>query len=211
MRRMYSEQELTKVIGDVVDSKIEDGSFDESIADYIDEYLVEHPVDITALEGKTIAPAIVNATTSMSAPYFTGVTYLESIKDADGHNRFVKGAGLIHGNITELFNEWSLSGSHLMLVCAGSVAGDDSIAQSFVFAEYALPQWILDKIVPLLGQNYVDVALPFRLYDGTTPVSSYLFHVRKVGSNIQFQNAHAMTVPSNKTYTFRLEFDLLID
>lgn len=68
MRRMYSEQELTKIIGEVFDAKIEAGAFDDSISDAVDAYLVEHPVDITALEGKTIAPAVVNATTSISAP-----------------------------------------------------------------------------------------------------------------------------------------------
>lgn len=68
MRRMYSEQELTKIIGEVFDAKIEAGAFDDSISDAVDAYLVEHPVDITALEGKTIAPAVVNATTSVSAP-----------------------------------------------------------------------------------------------------------------------------------------------
>ena len=68
MRRMYSEQELTKIIGEVFDSKLEAGAFDDSISDAVDAYLVEHPVDITALEGKTIAPAVVNATTSISAP-----------------------------------------------------------------------------------------------------------------------------------------------
>ena len=69
---MYSEQELTKIIKEVseayIDELIEDGIFDEDIADYVDAYLVEHPVDITALEGQTIAPAQVNATTGVSAP-----------------------------------------------------------------------------------------------------------------------------------------------
>ena len=73
---MYSEQELTQVINEVIAGKIEDGAFDEAIADAVDDYLTEHPVDITALEGKTIAPAIVNATTSISAPSITASTGL---------------------------------------------------------------------------------------------------------------------------------------
>lgn len=68
MRRMYSEQELSKIIKEVFDKEVADGEFDETIADYVDAYLVEHPVDITALEGQTIAPANVNATGSISAP-----------------------------------------------------------------------------------------------------------------------------------------------
>ena len=54
MRRMYSEQELTKIIHDVVGDYIEDGAFDESISDAVDAYLVDHPVDITALAGKDV-------------------------------------------------------------------------------------------------------------------------------------------------------------
>ena len=68
MRRMYSEQELTRIINEVIADKIDEGAFDTAIADAVDDYLVAHPVDITALEGQTIAPAVVNATTSMSAP-----------------------------------------------------------------------------------------------------------------------------------------------
>lgn len=68
MRRMYSEKELTDIIKVVFEEELESGALDESISDAVDAYLVENPVDITALEGKTIAPAVVNATTSMSAP-----------------------------------------------------------------------------------------------------------------------------------------------
>ena len=68
MRRMYSEQELTKIVKNVLEDAIADGDLDQAISDAVDAYLVEHPVDITALEGKTIAPAVVNASTSMSAP-----------------------------------------------------------------------------------------------------------------------------------------------
>ena len=68
MRRMYSVQELSEIVSAVVGQKIEDGSFDETLAGLVDDYLTEHPVDITALEGQTIAPAVVNATTSISAP-----------------------------------------------------------------------------------------------------------------------------------------------
>ena len=68
MRRMYSEKELSVLVYQAVGQYIEDGALDESIADAVDAYLVENPVDITALEGQTIAPAVVNATTSISAP-----------------------------------------------------------------------------------------------------------------------------------------------
>ena len=57
MRRMYSEQELTKVIKEVFEAELASGALDEQVSDAVDAYLVEHPVDITALEGQTINPA----------------------------------------------------------------------------------------------------------------------------------------------------------
>ena len=72
MRRMYSEQELTKVIQNVFEQELEDGALDDKIASAVDAYLIENPVDITALEGQTIAPSVVNATTSISAPTING-------------------------------------------------------------------------------------------------------------------------------------------
>ena len=62
MRRMYSEQELTKVIKAVFEAELESGALDESIADYVDAYLVEHPVDVTALEGQDVECASVTTT-----------------------------------------------------------------------------------------------------------------------------------------------------
>ena len=54
MRRMYSEQELTNIIKEVFDAEIEAGAFDEKVSDAVDAYLVEHPVDVTALEGQDV-------------------------------------------------------------------------------------------------------------------------------------------------------------
>lgn len=62
MRRMYSEQELTNVIKTVFEQELEDGALDESVADAVDAYLVEHPVDVTALEGQDVELASLNAT-----------------------------------------------------------------------------------------------------------------------------------------------------
>ena len=79
MRRMYSEKELSVLVYQAVGQYIEDGAFDEITAESVDAYLEEHPVDITALEGQTIAPAVVNATTSISAPAITGDSIIENM------------------------------------------------------------------------------------------------------------------------------------
>ena len=61
MRRMYSVQELSEIVSVVIGEKIEDGSFDEVIAGAVDDYLTEHPVDITALEGLDISVGSLDA------------------------------------------------------------------------------------------------------------------------------------------------------
>ena len=54
MRRMYSVKELTDLIKEVFDAEIASGAFDTKINNAVDAYLVEHPVDITALEGQDV-------------------------------------------------------------------------------------------------------------------------------------------------------------
>lgn len=68
MRRMYSEQELTNVIKAVFEQEVEDGALDENIADAVDDYLTEHPVDVTAITGLDIAPKDVTASGNITAP-----------------------------------------------------------------------------------------------------------------------------------------------
>ena len=62
MRRMYSEQELTKIIKVVFEEELESGALDDLVSDAVDAYLVENPVDITALEGKDVELASLDAT-----------------------------------------------------------------------------------------------------------------------------------------------------
>ena len=211
MRRMYSEQELTKIIGEVFDQKLESGALNESIADAVDAYLVEHPVDITALEGQTIAPAIVNATTSMSAPSFSGVTEFENIKDSSGNKRFVEGnlsARTISG-FTFDYAKWSLSGTHLMLVLAGSCESG-TLADNTVLAEVALPSYIHDKIVPISGVM-VDTS-SFNFYKSGQPwiKDSITIGLDKGVSSLVIKNsAGAQTISNNAV--FRITYDLLID
>ena len=81
MRRMYSEQELTNVIKKVFEEELESGALDELVSDAVDAYLVEHPVDVTALEGQTINPARIDVANingesnpSVKPIYYHGIT-----------------------------------------------------------------------------------------------------------------------------------------
>ena len=102
MRRMYSEQELTKIIGDVLDGEIESGAFDEKVSYSVDAYLVEHPVDITALEGKDVELASLDATGLITGgeivEKMSGYTYTKVASTEDHTIDYVYCSAVKNGN-----------------------------------------------------------------------------------------------------------------
>lgn len=78
---------------------------------------------------------------------------LAQIKDAQGHNRFLTGDISVTSSLSGLvvdFAKWSLSGSHLLIVC------QLSSTQNITFSTWGeigrlsdFPQWINDKIHPI--------------------------------------------------------------
>lgn len=210
MRRMYTKKELSVIVAQVVDQKIVDGAFDEVIDAAVDDYLTEHPVDITVLEGKTIAPAVVNATTSVSAPSLIGATEFEKIKDADGHLRFVEenlDTATISG-VTFTYSKWSLSGSHLMFVLAGTVENGTTIANATQMATSGMPAWIFNKIYPVFATEGIELK-EFYLYDNSYGTQIGKAVLRKQTNFMEIVLADNITLTANRG--FRIQFDLLID
>lgn len=165
MRRMYSEQELTKIIGEVFDAKIEAGAFDDSISDAVDAYLVEHPVDITALEDKTIAPAVVNATTSVGAPSgaFTAlsggaITGDSIIENMSGYS-FTKMADTENITFDYIYAGVVKNGNKLTMVIAVNVKkiSASTANMEFVIGTFTLPNDVMNKIYPTTvgGATYI--------------------------------------------------------
>ena len=96
MKRIYTEQELTDVIKVVFEEELQSGAFDSLISDAVDAYLVDHPVDITALEGKTINPARIDvaningeANPSVKPIYWHGISLI--VNDGDGTEGMLQG------------------------------------------------------------------------------------------------------------------------
>lgn len=214
MRRMYSEQELTKIIGEVFDAKIEAGAFDDSISDAVDAYLAEHPVDITALEGKTIAPAVVNATTSISAPAIvasTSIKGMEKIIDSSDHSRFIEGditTGTISG-VTFTYAKWSLSGTHLMMVLAGTIESGKHL-YDYEFGKVNLPSWVLSKIYPTVGSLIERKSFDLYKANESTDVTQAVY-LGKSTNYLAIGGSGATQVTTTAEDSFRFQFDLLID
>lgn len=221
MRRMYSEQELTKIIGEVFDAKIEAGAFDDSISDAVDAYLVEHPVDITALEGKTIAPAVVNATTSVGAPsgtftalQATSANIFENIKDSDGNARFIGGdlTENATSGITHLYKKWSLSGTHLMIVDVFKIASGTSLTAYSVPSELALPEWVGAKIYPIgTTSDWIVFKSAIISKASGAPASETSSTLLRKLSDTSFQLYLTDAITASEDIYVRLQFDLLVD
>ena len=151
MRRMYSEQELSVIVYQVMGQYIENGAFNQTIDNYIDAYLLKHPVDPTAITGLDIAPKDVTASGNITAP-----SIIENMSSEynfvnqpvpDGYSK-----NFIYGGIVK-------NGNKITIVIFGSITRiSDSPSQSYVpFARAHLPHSVMEKIIPytISGQTIV--------------------------------------------------------
>lgn len=132
---------------------------------------------------------------------------ISNLVDSKGNPRFVEGDGTpaTTEGFTSTYCKWSLSGTHLMLVIAGSVA-DTTVMPAVDWAKFYIPKWILDKIytvwanrierknIELLASNYSSQNLTV--------------YLGKEG-NYLFITAPTITLTAERF--FRIQFDLLID
>lgn len=134
----------------------------------------------------------------------------ENIVDKDGHKRFVEGNGApaeIEG-VTPSFCKWSLSGSHLMVVYSGTIADGTTVPYATPFARFALPSWVMGKIVPVLSNLIANKKLS--VFNNQTYVETeYAGYFDKASETIDFY-LYANLTPDYDG-NFRIQFDLLID
>lgn len=163
---------------------------------------------VGAISGQNIAPANITSSGTFTASH---AKIYETLEDSSDHKRFVEGNGTTVAltGVTIVYNKWSLSGSHIMFVCAGNVAENTVIPNAQVLGDYAIPQWILDKIYPVFGTNVIErKAITFSADDYSTqdmPCS-----LEKIGNHIYIRQSTGATT-FTKDRGFRIQFDLLID
>ena len=137
-----------------------------------------------------------------------GLKAFENIVDKDGHDRFIGGEitfdDTVPEGITKTYAHWSLSGTHLLIVIAFDT-GIDSYS-TFKMCDINLPQWIKDKIYPLVS-NYVIVRSDVGRADdfSTHNATSYLIKENNV---VDYRIGLGTTT---KAMHFRIAIDLLID
>ena len=197
MRRMYSENQIKKII--------------EQSAAAVVEALKEQDISVKEITSKGISNTgtlVNNGNVSFSGGDFTSSSakIFENIKDAQGNNRFIEDeieCETISG-MTINYSKWSLSGTHLMIVIAGNVANGTNI--SFIkLATINAPQWILDKIYPVFGTTVSQYNFNYYADDQSTQTSTVRLY-KQTTLDI-FISSITLTADRN----FRIQFDLLID
>ena len=201
MRRMYSVQELSEIVSAVVGQKIEDGSFDEVVAGAVDDYLTEHPVDITALEGLDISVGSLDATglvtggeiiEKMSGYSAVGVQFSAETLVYVG---VVKNGNKITFVIFAKFNESTITGSNKTLVrfTIPSAIG----AKLYPYTIGASENILDDKVVPAFSAIATKADVYCSIYKASNVTLDF---------NVNIQNLTAET-----NYIFRWETTFLLD
>ena len=140
-----------------------------------------------------------------------GGATLEDIVDSAGNKRFIEGNGTLGEieGLTFTYNKWSLSGTHLMIVLAGTVTAT-TIINNTTFCVYEnIPDYIMNKLVASwFSGTVVDIktAVFRNLNDNGT--STLNLHLKKEDNKLYIKSYGSLT---NSSSAFRIQFDLLID
>ena len=135
---------------------------------------------------------------------------ITTLTDSKGNPRFIEGDGIPKTNLPGLtisYCKWSLSGTHLMLVCAGTVV-NETVFTTGNIATFNLPNWILNKIYPVWANSYIEKKSIALVADNFTEQSTTSVLV-KSETSIAIYVSSAVTLTANRG--FRVQFDLLID
>lgn len=146
MRRMYSEQELTKVIKEVFEAELASGALDEQVSDAVDAYLVEHPVDITALEGQDVELNSLDATGLITGgeivEKMSGYSFVAKETSANVEYEYIYAGAVKNGN-------------KLTLVIAVNITRLSDSVNTIELGDFVTPQEVYSKLYPTqIGAYY---------------------------------------------------------
>lgn len=137
---------------------------------------------------------------------------LEGLQDAQGHNRFIEGDLTLETitGFTFTYGKWSLSGTHLMIVIAGTVDANTTLLDNTKFTDIYFPEWILEKIYPTVGTLVMSNTIKFYQTDASWVITEHPISLGKNTDKVNIVNGSG-----NKAFveaqSFRMQFDLLID
>ena len=139
---------------------------------------------------------------------------MDNIIDHDGKTRFLSGDITVEtiSGVTQTYGKWSLSGTHLMLVVAGSTEANTTIADNTTIANIPLPRWIMDKIIPSTFASGQFVAADNQKFytNSYSFTQKVLTLVKPNDEQLRILNSAGNFTLTNAT-EFRFEYDLIID
>lgn len=181
---------------------------------------VQNKVVTTALNTKLALPStapttrkVVTIDTNGAQDNVDGTeltTLMGNIVDSHGNKRFVEGVGTIITDVEGLtikYNKWSLSGTHLMIALAGTFKNGTQLPVNIDLVSFALPAWILNKIIPVWSVNIENKSTLTYAEDWTS--QSISLALRKIDDNIVIRCTSAVNFTADRS--FRIQYDLLID
>ena len=170
-----------------------------------DEEITSYGDIILTKGGKTITITSANA---VSESGNINEPLLENIVDSAGNKRFVEGdiTGETVTGITWTYGKWSLSGSHLMIVLCGDIADTTVIANRTDLAHITLPEWIMNKLIPITGTALNRTFT--NLYASDLTTQSLTVVCSKETDYIKLYSS-SLTITADRSA--RIQFDFLID
>ena len=137
---------------------------------------------------------------------------IATLVDADGNNRFIEG-DITPATITGLsfsYAKWSLSGTHLMIVLAGTVVANTTISDNTSLASVDVPQWILSKIYPISSSSVENKDVYSYKENAPWTTETFKVSLAKYDDRLRINNIFGTQTLENNG-AFRIAFDLLID
>lgn len=133
---------------------------------------------------------------------------LENIVDKAEHERFIEGVINFENvsGVTKTYAKWSLSGSHLLIVCCGYI-DDATVLPTSDIALIYLPEWVLNKVVPLASKLISNFATQ-TFNDSVSSTQSMPVYFYKENEYIRLAFG-AITTTDKRN--FRVQLELLID
>lgn len=135
---------------------------------------------------------------------------IEDIKDESGNHRFIEGVITTEEvtGVNFLYKKWSLSGTHLMFVLAGTIDANSTISSASFGSALDLPNWVKDKIINVWS-SYIEMKTFSAIDDGWSEVKNLTCVIGKDNNEVFINSVGTFT--NTLELNFRVQFDLLID
>ena len=141
----------------------------------------------------------------------------EGLKDSQGNLRFIQGNITVPSTLNPIYNKWTLSGSHLMIVSLFKISPNQTIASyglGHVLSN--IPTWVYNKIYSFNGSITGNVAtqkVQGAHANGFVETNDQIlvYLDKQSGGTIIISNVGSYTNSGSEDIYFRIQFDLIIE